>query len=225
MTSLVKKIEDDSRKGIGIYKYRTDGTLTSGNLDGISYCRICEAVSPSYSAAFHHNTEFRCFRLTDLYSVSCPVCKKRKFTWFRDFSEHIEEHTELFVGITLTNEPEHMRSTDFRYLSKLKSVTMLWIVSLFKKIVEVDGVESEPFLPALTSAKIASRSEILDWEMCPWPMCVQLNGSHYQHKHGYETDEVTGRCRWCNNYHQAIMVHGVENKTCIKQSFRGTIPL
>lgn len=216
-TSNMRKLADDSPKQFGIYKFSDEGVAESGNLDGPSYCRICETVTSSYSGAFHHNSELQCYVLTDKYAISCPLCSASNFMSYETFKEHVQQHKVVFEYPTPAEEP-------IRRGKRNKIDTMIWMVQLLKTIIDVDGEDSKPFLPAMSPGLISLRKELVGLKICPWPICVILNNSKFQHDHDTSTDGITGRCKWCSNFHHATLDTG-DKKACAKATFRGTLPM
>lgn len=216
MTSRVQKRTDNSAKKVGIYKCSDDGkVLTSENLDGPSYCRICEAVTKTYSESFHHNTFLLCLSLTPPYTISCPFCSDVTFNQYEVYLQHINQHRDLL------NIP-FIQGKGWQTDMDNKTYTLIWMVELLKKIIQVDGENSKSFLPALTSKMIRSPNQTLNLTLCKWPICVIA--SKDPHMHGEETDGVTGKCRWCNNFHHAKLSTG-DMKGCATAGFRGTLPM
>lgn len=224
MTSIVHKIKDNSKKTVGIYRVSEEGSVVGTNLDGWSYCQMCESATMSYAHSAEHSTQFQCFRMTTRYAIPCPICAGLEFTWINDFFAHVRtQHIEVLERFT-NDPPEDMTYKSYVEAQRRKVLTMMWMVQLFKKIIKIEGATSKPFLPLMSSSRITSCVERRSHLLCPWPICVIVNDTDNSHKHGFETDDF-GKCRWCGNWHQGRVKTGATNKACAKHAFRGTLPM
>lgn len=224
MTSLVVKVMDKATKEFGMFKASEDGLPVGGNLKLPARCRICDCVMKTYKDIFHHNTEFQCVNLSDNYELPCPICTKASFKRFEDFNAHVRLHNEKFYNrINYLCRPVGMDERHYKEYARYKAVTMLWTVQLFKKIIEVEGANSKPFLPAISYKILGCRKEVLI-EMCHWPMCVSCRIGTVSHTHPYEFHDLDGKCKGCKNYHHFRTQQGTESRTCLNDHYQGNLP-
>lgn len=130
---------------------------------------------------------------------------------------------EFYDRISFLCRPVGVEEVRHRKESRFKAVTMLWTVQLFKKIIEVEGANLKPFLPAIRWKLLASRKEVL-FEMCHWPMCVTARTGNVTHQHAYELHDLDGKCKGCKNYLNFKTEQGTFKRTCNNDHYKGKLP-
>lgn len=224
MTSLVVRLKDSASNKPRIHKISDEGKITSVNLNRPTYCRICEGVLMNYSCAFRHISQLLCTILTGKYAIPCPICQKV----FRDYSKfygHVmQQHDSEFLQKLklIPCPPEMMSARHHKDGSIDKAITILWMIQLFKTIVDVDGASSKPFLPAIGFSHLGRNTDCTKYTLCRWPICVTINPMNYFHQHGYETD-LDGICRFCQNYHHSNLAQSFRDRVCSKCHFQGNL--
>lgn len=209
-----------------ICKVSDDGKRISGNLRDASYCRLCGSVEPDYANAFSHSAEFKCIKLLPHNAVTCPLCVK-EFTVFNKFFVHMSSHKKDFIDhINYKNIPKEDQNNQSQInKARQKALIMLWMLLCCLKLSEGRSSEAKMFLPHMSSTMLAVQHELKNLQLCPWTVCICLNGTTIQHEHKHET-LGSGRCseKKCNNFHHSARP-GTEGRGCKFRGFKGVIPL
>lgn len=211
--------------------HKVSGGLKIGhNLNRPTCCRFCGEHLPTYRAGFMHTSQFECHILDSEHFLCCPVERcNEKWRNIISFASHMREiHFDEF-GKHLRHElkPKEMKSTVFQVALWRKTFTVLWQVMMFKKVLEVSGETTQPFLPFITCRVLNGtemKQKVSELEMCPYPICSNAIFPHCGHEHAFETNNVDGKCYSCKNFHH---FHDGETKqrVCVRESFFGQLPM